>query len=133
MTAHEAHLSRDYSVTLIDLVAYAGATWDWHRMHYDVEWARAAGFPGPVLDGQQLGAWLAALVQEAAGPQWRLAEMAFRFAHTVHPGDTVRCTVRRTANNPGTLRYELSADVVGDDGEVRHPALTGASARLAPR
>ncbi len=133
MTAPAEHLTRDHDVTLIDMVAYSGATWDWHRMHYDADWARAAGFPGPVLDGQQLGAWLAALLQEAAGPEWRLAEMAFRFAHTVHPGDVVRCAVRCSGNDEAELRYELTANVVGDDGEVRYPALSGASARLVRR
>ncbi len=133
MTEPAEFLSRDRDVTLVDMVAYSGATWDWHRMHYDSDWAREAGFPGPVLDGQQLGAWLAALSQEAAGPEWRLAEMEFRFAHTVHPGDVVRCAVRNTRRDEAELGYELTALVVGVDGEDRYPALTGASATLVRR
>ena len=47
------------SLTLTDLVAYSGATWDHHRLHYDDAYARAAGFPGPIVDGQMWGALFA--------------------------------------------------------------------------
>ena len=44
-----------------DLVAYAGATWDWHRIHYDAEFVAAKQLPAPIVDGQIYGAWFVQL------------------------------------------------------------------------
>ena len=44
------------TVTLTDMVAYGGATWDSHRLHYDHSFAVSAGMERPVVDGQMLGA-----------------------------------------------------------------------------
>ena len=41
---------------LADMVAYAGATWDWHRLHYDSAWLGERGSTAPVVDGQMFGA-----------------------------------------------------------------------------
>ena len=46
-------------IDVTDMVAYAGATWDWHRLHYDMEYIRSTGFSAPIVDGQMLGALLA--------------------------------------------------------------------------
>ncbi|MDE0726739.1 MAG: MaoC/PaaZ C-terminal domain-containing protein [Alphaproteobacteria bacterium] len=34
-----------------DLVMYAGATWDWHRLHHDKDFAQGMGLPAAVIDG----------------------------------------------------------------------------------
>ena len=44
------------TITLTDMVAYGGATWDSHRLHYDTDFAVRAGMERPVVDGQMLGA-----------------------------------------------------------------------------
>lgn len=72
-----------------DLVAYAGATWDWHRLHHDQRRCEELGLAGPVVDGQMFGALLAQQVQDAFGPQTRIVAMSFRFASMVHAGETV--------------------------------------------
>lgn len=74
------------------LVAYAGATWDWYRPHYDLLAARRAGFPGVVVDGQLLGALLAEHVQDWGGPRARLRDLAFRYGAMVLAGDQVQVT-----------------------------------------
>lgn len=76
------------------LVAYAGATWDWHPLHHDREAALAAGLPGVVVDGQLLGALLAEQVMDWAGPRARLRSLSFRFGDLVLAGDTVRVSGR---------------------------------------
>ena len=75
------------------MVAYAGATWDWHRLHYDPAFAgRRAASTGPVVDGQVFGALLAEQLQDWLGPRRVLTALHFRFKNLVFAGETVRCT-----------------------------------------
>lgn len=85
---------REVPMRLVDMVAYAGATWDWHRMHHDHQWAMRAGFPGPVVDGQVLGALLVEQAQDAFGPRARMRHQSFRFHSVVVAGEVVRLEAR---------------------------------------
>lgn len=60
------------------LMAYGGATWDWHRLHYDSKLAHERGFSGPVADGQMFGALIARQIRKWAGPRARFVEMEFK-------------------------------------------------------
>ncbi len=77
------------TIDQIRMVMYAGATWDWHRLHYDVGYTREIGLPGPIVDGQMLGALLAEQVLDVFGPGARLVSMSFRFRAMVLAGDIV--------------------------------------------
>ena len=78
-------------IDLPHMMAYGAATWDFIRLHYDAEHARDLGFPGPFLDGQMLGAFLAQHVQDWAGPGAFLRKLAFRNRVMVYPGDSLVC------------------------------------------
>ena len=45
-----SELSLERTIELADMVAYAGATWDWHRLHYDSAWLASRGLDRPVVD-----------------------------------------------------------------------------------
>lgn len=123
-------------ITLTDMVAYAGATWDWHRMHYDPEFVAAKRFPAPVVDGQVLGALLAEQLQDWLGPRAQLRSLHFRFKNLVLAGETVRCLAEVTAIEPDPdgdgdlLVVESRVEVVGDKPRV---AVAPAGARVAVR
>ena len=76
-------------IDLADLVAYGGATWDWHRYHYDQELAASLQMPAPIVDGQMLGALLAQHAQRPFGNGARVVAMSFRLVGPVFAGDTV--------------------------------------------
>ena len=78
-------------IDLPHMMAYGAATWDFIRVHYDADHARELGFPGPFVDGQMLGAFLAQHVQDWAGPGAFLRKLAFRNRVMVYPGDTLAC------------------------------------------
>jgi acyl dehydratase len=106
-----------------DLMAYGAATWDWHRLHHDADWARAAGFERPVVDGQMLGALLARQVLEWAPPGARLVRLRFRNRVPVLSGSTVVCTgvVTETGGDTVTVDQEIRVDgtvVVAPAGAV---------------
>ncbi|MEV0420640.1 MaoC/PaaZ C-terminal domain-containing protein [Streptosporangium canum] len=75
-----------------DMIAYAGATWDWHRLHHDAAYLRARGLDRPVVDGQLFGALLAEQVQDWLGPAARLRRLRFRLLSMVFAGESVRVT-----------------------------------------
>ncbi len=78
-------------ITTHMMMAYGAATWDWHRMHYDQEYARALGFPDAVLDGQAQGAFFARAIMDWLGPMAFICKLSFRMRAMVLPGDTIRC------------------------------------------
>ena len=78
-------------IELPRMMAYGAATWDFIRVHYDADHARELGFPGPFVDGQMLGAFLAQQVQDWAGPGAFLRRLSFRNRVMVYPGDSLIC------------------------------------------
>jgi acyl dehydratase len=95
-------------VTTASIVAYGAATWDWHRMHYDDDYARALGLPGVVLDGQAFGAYLAMAATNWLGPRAFVRKLSFRMRSMVRPGDTLSCVGEVTS-----VEDEDGADIVG--------------------
>ena len=78
-------------IDLPRMMAYGAATWDFIRVHYDADYVRDLGFPGPFVDGQMLGAFLAQQVQDWAGPGAFLRRLTFRNRVMVYPGDSLVC------------------------------------------
>ncbi len=104
------------TIGLPDMVAYAGATWDWHRLHYDVDYAKAKGLSGPIVDGQVYGALLVEQLQDWLGPRAFVRELEFTFRNVVFAGETLRC--RGTVLEVGDSRLvaDLAVTVVEADG-----------------
>lgn len=105
------------TIELPDMIAYAGATWDWHRLHYDPDYLAARQLPRPVVDGQLLGALLAEAVQDWLGPAAFLQRLDFRFAALVFAGETVRCE-GEVAESGDTMTVTLRVLVEGEPGRL---------------
>ena len=91
------------SFTSVDLVAYGAATWDWHRLHYDQDYARAKKLPGVIVDGQAFGALLARAALDWAGPRAFLARMSLRMKSMAFAGDTLRAEGEVSAIQKGRI------------------------------
>ncbi|MHC2440337.1 MaoC/PaaZ C-terminal domain-containing protein [Bradyrhizobium sp. USDA 4451] len=76
--------------SVIDLMAYGAATWDWHRLHYDVDFARSMNLQSPVIDGQAFGALFARAAMDWAGPQAFIERMSFKMKSMAFSGETLR-------------------------------------------
>jgi acyl dehydratase len=127
MTGQPPPLER--RIDLPQMIAYAGATWDWHRIHYDQAYLDSKQLPAPVVDGQVLGALLAEQLLGWAGPAWRLAALDFRFANLVFAGETVRCELEVTDRDERRIAV-AGRVVVVEDGRA---AVSTASAELVRR
>lgn len=78
-------------VDVADFVRYAGASGDFNRLHYDQDYARAAGFPSVFAQGMFDAGVLAAYAVAWLGPGG-VRRFQARFVEVVWPGDTLICT-----------------------------------------
>lgn len=99
------------TIELPDMVAYSGATWDWHPMHYDRNLTDKAGLPGPVVDGQMFGGLLVKQLTDWLGPSAFVTHLAMRYKAMVFAGETFRCEGRVTAVAEGAIEVEQSVRV----------------------
>jgi len=113
-----------------DMVAYAGATWDWHKLHYDHEYLESKRLDRAVVDGQVFGALIAESIQDWLGARAQISKLHFRFKNLVFAGETVRCTGRVTAEDGDLVSLECSVEVVGENARV---AVAPASAEVRLR
>ena len=111
-----------------DLVAYAGATWDWHRIHYDAEFVAAKRLPAPIVDGQVYGAWFVQLLQDWLGPLCFVRSLEFSFRNLMFAGETLRCEGTVTAVEEDAVSVDLTATILGRDGAADRVAAKPASA-----
>lgn len=116
------------------MVAYGGATWDWHRLHHDQQYAVSTrGMPGPIVDGQQFGGFLVLALQQWLGPDAAIRKLSFRFAAGVYMGETVRCEGEVTEALEDGIRCDLHVRVIDAEGNLLREALTAASAEVQRR
>ena len=113
-----------------DLVAYAGATWDWHRIHYDMDYVAAKQLPAPIVDGQVYGAWFVQLIQDWLGPGCFVRTLDFSFRNLMFVRETLRLEGVVTAVQGDEVTLELSATILAVDGAEDRPAVSTASATV---
>ena len=119
------------TITLTDMVAYAGATWDWHRLHYDPAFVEAKRLPAP--DRRRAGVRGAAgrAVAGLARPALASSPRShFTFKNLVFAGETVRCEGTVTEVGADRLVVEQRVVVVGADGQVARVAVAQAGATV---
>ena len=104
------------TATVVDLIAYAGATWDWHRIHYDPDFVAAKKLPAPLVDGQVYGAWFVEQLQDWLGPRCFVESLAFSFKNLMFAGETMRCEGVVTAVEGDRVTVDLTGTIVGREG-----------------
>ena len=62
----------------VQLFLYSAATWNPHRIHYDVDYARFEGHPDVIVHGPLQGAWLSQYVTDWAGPAGRIEALSWQ-------------------------------------------------------
>ncbi|MFM9886176.1 MAG: MaoC/PaaZ C-terminal domain-containing protein [Burkholderiales bacterium] len=83
--------------TTVDLVAYGAATWDWHRLHYDVDYARSVNLPNVIIDGQAYGGVFAKALIDWAGPRAFIRKLSLKYKSMAFAGDKLVATGEVTA------------------------------------
>jgi acyl dehydratase len=118
--------SFDRTINLVDMVAYAGATWDWYKLHFDPDFVAAAKVPGPVVDGQVFGALFVELLQDWLGPVCFVRTLSFTFRNLMFAGETVRVAGVVTAVGDDRVEVDLTATILasgyGPERSAARPA-----------
>ena len=118
----------DRTITLTAMIAYAGATWDWHKLHYDPDYLSARGLPAPVVDGQVFGAHFTTDLESWLGPVCFIRELGFTFRNLMYAGETVRTSGRIVAIEGDDVRVELEATILASHFGAERPAVQPAHA-----
>ncbi len=79
-------------VSIVQTVMYCGITWDFARYHYDPEFVRTFGYPGPVVDPQMHGAFLARMLTDWVADSGRVGRLNLRYRGPCYLGDTITYT-----------------------------------------
>ena len=96
--------SRQYQVTRLDLVRYAGASGDFNVIHWNERIARSVGLPDVIAHGMLTMALAGRFLTEWAGDPGAVTEYGVRFsAPVVVPDDDKGATVEVT----GTVTERL--------------------------
>ena len=119
--------------TLTSMIAYAGATWDWHRLHYDHEYLESKGLAAPVVDGPVFGAYVVQAIQDWLGDSAFISELDFRYAGLVFAEEHVQVSGEVTEVSGGGVSLSLKIDVVEASGPVLRPAVTPITAKVVWR
>jgi acyl dehydratase len=119
--------------TLTSMIAYAGATWDWHRLHYDHEYLKSKGLSAPVVDGQVFGAYVVQAIQDWLGESAFISELDFRYAGLVFAEERVQVSGEVTEVSSIEVSLSLKIDVVDANGAVLRPAVTPITAKVVWR
>ena len=119
--------------TLTSMIAYAGATWDWHRLHYDHEYLESKGLAAPVVDGQVFGAYVVQAIQDWLGDSAFISELDFRYAGLVFAEEHVQVSGEVTEVSGEGVSLSLKIDVVEASGAVLRPAVTPITAKVVWR
>jgi acyl dehydratase len=113
---------RQYQVTRLDLVRYAGASGDFNVIHWNERIAKAVGLPDVIAHGMLTMALAGRFLTEWAGDPGAVAEFGVRFsAPVVVPDDDKGATVEIAGTVTGKLegnRVTVDVTARSDDTKV---------------
>ena len=82
-----AHGEMARSASRLDLVRYAAASGDFNPIHFDHATGVEAGFPGVIVHGLLMAAWLAGMAAARGAGMAPLADARFRFRNALYPAE----------------------------------------------
>lgn len=106
------------------LFFFSAATYNGHRIHYDLRWARdMEGHPNIVVSGSLQSALLAKAVTDWMGPEGRLLRISRRNLASAFPGEELRfvgrVVAKREVNREAIVDLDLHEEKSG--GELLMP------------
>jgi hydroxyacyl-ACP dehydratase HTD2-like protein with hotdog domain len=100
---------------------YSAATWNPHRIHYDVDYARVEGHPDVLVHGPLQGAWITQYLTDWAGPLGRLRSVSWQNRRSALPETDYELRGHVTAVDPATGDVSIDAREQTPAGDVLVP------------
>jgi acyl dehydratase len=108
-------------LTRTDFVRYAGAAGDFHPLHHDDPYAKAAGLPGVFGMGMLHGGMLGVAIARWVGPE-QIRSFSIRFTGQVWPGDVLTLAGRIERIEDGVAHLALTVTRQTGDDVIRATA-----------
>ena len=110
-------------VTTRQLVQYAGVSGDFTPIHYDKDYAQAAGHDGVILHGALKTSMLAEMLVEWVGDGGSIVKLEASYRGIDYPGVPLACSGRVTKKHVegGKGILELDIELRNQDGVVTTP------------
>lgn len=110
-------LTKQMTLELMSLPVWAAG----NKIHFDPDFARAQGLPGPIATGEMSTAYLSELLTRTFGADWvRGGRLDMKFVKSVYAGDTLNVRGRVTGKGPtpnGT-RFDLEVWCENQSGQT---------------
>jgi hydroxyacyl-ACP dehydratase HTD2-like protein with hotdog domain len=113
---------------------YSAATWNPHRIHYDVDYARSEGHPDILVHGPLQGAWITQFFTDWAGPRGRLRQVSWQNRRSALPERDYELRGRVVEVDEATGDVTIEGAEQTPEGEVLVPmrAVVRLPKRTAP-
>jgi acyl dehydratase len=110
--------------TTMQLVKWAGASGDYYQIHYDKDFAQAAGLPGVIVHGRLKSSFLGQLLSDWVGEGGWVKKIAVQHRGMDFPGEQLTCkgTVTKKYVQGGEHIVELEIWTENPRGEKTAPA-----------
>ena len=105
----------------VQLFLYSAATWNPHRIHYDIDYARVEGHPDVIVHGPLQGAWLSQYVTDWAGPAGRIVGLSWQNRASALPEQDYEFRGRVAVVDAESGIVSLEVWEQGADGAVLMP------------
>ena len=81
-------------ISLVQLIRYSAAIWNFHLLHLEKEFAQRRGFKDANIPASLYGAFLVRMVTNWIGTRGKLRRLAYQVRVMGFPGDTLICKGR---------------------------------------
>ena len=121
-------------VTNTQLFFFSAATYNGHRIHYDLPYARSEGHPTIIVHGPLQSALMAKMLRDWVGPRGRLLRLRTQNRASAFPDEDLVFTGRVTATRieDGTGIVECDVWEQNGDGQVIMPGSATVQIPLRP-
>ncbi|MBS1675902.1 MAG: acyl dehydratase [Actinobacteria bacterium] len=107
--------------TNVQLFAFSAVTWNPHRIHYDLTYARGVeGYPDVLVQSHLHACFLTQALRECLGADAAIVALGWRNRAIAVPGDrlTVGGTITAVVESAAELRLELELEERNQRGEI---------------
>jgi hydroxyacyl-ACP dehydratase HTD2-like protein with hotdog domain len=114
-----------HRTSTVQVFRYSAATWNTHRIHFDLDYAASEGYPGVLVQSHLHGALLAQYCTDWMGAEGRLLELVVRVRRFAVAGEVLTVSgvisaARHVSDSRAVVELELT-ETRGSDGEVCVP------------
>jgi acyl dehydratase len=103
--------------TTDQLVRWQGVTGDVQRVHYDAEFARSIGWPGPIVHGSLKLQFLVQMLADWIGEDGEIRRLSCRYRGMDLPGDVLTCRGRVLERFVADDRHCLECEIYVENEE----------------